>query len=236
MAIAAIALALSGCRPRTRIDLNYLPGFVPGSQNVFRPVKVAVPPTTSSIGSGESEVGRIYRSDGNPQTALTVSDPARVFTDALIKGLAGAGLSPIALDANPGDGKPPDGSDFILTSELEQFEANKRFGAAQTIHGQYFSMRAVVRASFQLSNREGVVLYSGEISGIESEPPNPVGGEVFLPLETLPAESLSVALSRAIGSLMLQPQFRAALPLQASESPPAAPASSTASPRATSSP
>ncbi len=236
MAIAAIALALSGCRPRTRIDLNYLPGFVPGSQNVFRPVKVAVPPTTSSIGSGESEVGRIYRSDGNPQTALTVSDPARVFTDALIKGLAGAGLSPIALDANPGDGKPPDGSDFILTSELEQFEVNKRFGAAQTIHGQYFSMRAVVRASFQLSNREGVVLYSGEISGIESEPPNPVGGEVFLPLETLPAESLSVALSRAIGSLMLQPQFRAALPLQASESPPAAPASSTASPRATSSP
>jgi hypothetical protein len=197
--------------------LHYLPGFVPGSQNIFRPVKIAVPPATSSIGSGDTEVGRIYRSDGNAQTGLTVSDPARVFTDALIKGLAGAGLSPVPLDSSPTDEKPPEGSDFILTSELEQFEVNKRFGASQTIHGQYFSMRAVVRAKVKLSDREGAVLYTGEISGIESEPPNPVGAEVFLPLETIPAESLSVALSRAIGSLMLQQQFRSALPLQSAE-------------------
>jgi hypothetical protein len=74
-------------------------------------------------------------------------------------------------------------------------------------------------------------LYSGEISGIESEPPNPVGGEVFLPLETLPAESLSVALSRAVGSLMLQAQFRRALPLHPSE---AASSPTPAAPSATS--
>ncbi len=190
---------------------------MPGSQNVFRPVKIAVPSTTSSLGSGDTEVGRIYRSDGNAQTVLTVSEPERVFTDALVTGLAGAGLKPMPLDSNPGDEKPPEGSDFILTSELEQFEVNKRFGASQTIHGQYFSMRAVVRAKVTLSDRTGAELYSGEISGIESEPPNPVGGEVFLPLETIPAESLSVALSRAIGSLMLQPQFRSALPLQSAE-------------------
>jgi hypothetical protein len=210
--------------------LHYLPGFVPGSQNIFRPVKIAVPPTTTSLGSGDIEVGRIYRSDGNAQNILTVSDPARVFTDALIKGLAGAGLSPVPLSSNTGGGKPPDGSDFILTSDLEQFEVNKRFGASQTIHGQYFSMRAIVRAKIKLSDRTGAVLYSGEISGIESEPPNPVGGEVFLPLETLPAESLSVALSRAIGSLMLQAQFRRALPLHPSEaasSPTPAPPSAT---------
>jgi hypothetical protein len=211
--------------------LHYLPGFVPGSQNIFRPVKVAVPPTTASLGSGDVEVGRIYRSDGNAQNILTVSDPARVFTDALFKGLAGAGLSPVPLNSNTGDGKPPDGSDFILTSDLEQFEVNKRFGASQTIHGQYFSMRAIVRAKIKLSDRTGAVLYSGEISGIESEPPNPVGGEVFLPLETLPAESLSVALSRAVGSLMLQAQFRRALPLHPSE---AASSPSAAASRATS--
>lgn len=213
--------------------MHYLPGFVPGSQNIFRPVKIAVPLTTSSLGSGDTEVGRIYRSDGNAQTSLTVSDAARVFTNALVTGLAGAGLSPVPLDSNTGDGKPPDGSDFILTSELEQFEVNKRFGASQTIHGQYFSMRAVVRARVKLSDRGGTVLYSGEISGIESEPPNPVGGEVFLPLETIPAESLSVALSRAIGSLMLQPQFRSALPLQSAE---AASSPTPALPSATSTP
>jgi len=211
--------------------LHYLPGFVPGSQNIFRPVKIAVPPSTTSLGSGDIEVGRIYRSDGNAQNILTVSDPARVFTDALIKGLAGAGLSPVPLNSSTGDGKPPDGSDFILTSDLEQFEVNKRFGASQTIHGQYFSMRAIVRAKIKLSDRTGAVLYSGEISGIESEPPNPVGGEVFLPLETLPAESLSVALSRAIGSLMLQAQFRRALPLHPSE---AASSPTPAAPSATS--
>jgi hypothetical protein len=213
--------------------LHYLPGFVPGSQNIFRPVKIAVPPTTSSLGTGDTEVGRVYRSDGNAQTSLTVSDPARVFTDALIKGLAGAGLNPVALNSNTVDGKPPDGSDFILTSDLEQFEVNKRFGASQTIHGQYFSMRAVVRVKVKLSDRVGAVVYSGEISGIESEPPNPVGGEVFLPLETLPAESLSVALSRAVGSLMLQPQFRRALPLQPAE---AASSPRPAAPSATSTP
>jgi hypothetical protein len=194
--------------------LHYLPGFVQGSQNVFRPVKIAVPPTTSSL-AGDVEVGTIYKSDGTAETPLIVSDPARVFTDALIKGLAGAGVIPITLEAFPSDGKPPEGSDFILTSALERFEVNKRFGTDQTVHGQYFTMRAVVRAKFELHNRDGAVLYSGEIEGIESEPPNPVGGEVFLPLETLPAESLSVALSRAIGSLILQPNFQRALPPRA---------------------
>ena len=203
--------------------MHYLPGFVPGSQNIFRPVKIAVPPTTSPLGSSAVEVGAIYKSDGTAETALRVSDPSRIFTDALIKGLADAGVSPVVLDSLPGDGKPPEGSDFILTSELEQIEVNKRFGADQTVHGQYFTMRAVVRAKFELRNREGAVLYSGEITGIETEPPNPVGGEVFLPLETLPAESLSVALSRAIGSLMLQPKFQTSLPMQ--------PAGATSSPK-----
>jgi hypothetical protein len=212
--MVALALALAGCNPRTRIDLHYLPDFVPGSQNIFRPVKVAAPPTTGNFGSGNSDVGMIYAADGAPQTPLVVADAARAFNNALIKGLADAGLAPVALDSNPDDGKPPEGSDFILTSDLEQLEVNKRFATIQTVHGQYFSMRAVVRVKFELKNRDGAVLYSDEISGIENEPPNPVGAEVFLPLETEPAESLSVALSRAIGLLMLQPGFRNALPMR----------------------
>ena len=215
--MAALALALTGCKPRARIDLHYLPGFVPGSQNIFRPVRIAVPPTTGNFASGNSNVGMIYAADGAPQTPLVVADADRAFNNALIKGLADAGLAPLALDSNPGDGKPPEGSDFILASELEQLEVNKRFGANQTVHGQYFSMRAVVRVKFELKNRDGAVLYSDEISGLENEPPNPVGAEVFLPLETEPAESLSVALSRAVGVLMLQPGFRTALPMRSAE-------------------
>jgi hypothetical protein len=187
---------------------------VPGSQNIFRPAKVAVPPTTGTFGSGDSEVGAIYAADGTAQTPLAVGDPLRAFNNGLIKGLADAGLVPVALDSNPSDGKPPEGSDFILTSELEQLEVNKRFEATQTIHGQYFTMRAVARVKYQLKNRDGAVLYSNEITGAESEPPKTVGSEVFLPLETEPAESLSVALSRAVGLLILDPEFRAALPMR----------------------
>ncbi|MGA7870837.1 MAG: hypothetical protein WCA22_08045 [Candidatus Binatus sp.] len=215
--MVALALAMSGCKPRTRIDLHYLPGFVPGSQNVFRPAKIAVPPTTRDFGAGDSEVGAIYAADGTVQTPLAVADAADAFNAALLRGLADAGLVPVALDSSPDDGKPPEGADFILGSRLEQLEVNKRFGANWTIHGQYFTMRAVVRAKFELKNRDGAVLYSGEVSGIENEPPNPVGAEVFLPLETEPAESLSVALSRAIGLLIIQPGFRDALPVRAAE-------------------
>ena len=157
----------------------------------------------------------IYAADGTAQTPLVVADAPHVFNQALLKGLADSGLLAIPLDSNPDDGKPVEGSDFILTSELEQFEVNKRFSAEQTIHGQYFTMRAVVRVKYQLKNRDGAVLYSNEITGIESEPPNPVGAEVFLPLETEPAESLSVALSRAVGLLMLEAGFRGALPMRA---------------------
>ena len=216
----ALGLALIGCKQGARIDLHYLPDFVAGSQNVFRPAKIAVPPTSANIPPDNYQVGAIYVADGTVQTPLVVADPAGTFNQALLKGLADAGLVPVALDSNPADGKPPAGSDFIVTSELEQIEVNKRFEAKQTIHGQYFTMRAVMRVKFELRNRDGAALYSGEISGIENEPPSPVGAEVFLPLETEPVESLSVALSRAVGLLMLQPKFRDALPLRAAAATP----------------
>jgi hypothetical protein len=218
--VLALALALAGCKPRAQLDIHYLPGFVPGSQNIFRPVRIAVPPTTGDFGSGITEVGAIYLADGTPQTPLVVADASRIFHDALIKGLADAGLMPVALDTSPADGKPPEGSDFILTSQLEELAANKRFGTDQTIHGQYFTMHSVMRVKYALTNRAGDVLYADDLSGIENEPPNPVGAEVFLPLETEPAESLSVALSRAVGLLLLQPKFRAIFPLRSIEASP----------------
>ena len=219
----ALTLALTGCNsPRTRIDLHYLSDFVAGSQNIFTPAKIAVAPTTGDFG-GDFEAGKIFGADGSVQASLTVADADGIFNKALIKGLADAGLTPVALDSNPGDGKPPQGSDYILESQIEQFEVNKRFGANETIHGRYFTMRSVVRVKYELRNRDGGVIYSGEISGLEDEPPNPVGAEVFLPLETEPAESLSVAMSRAVGLLMIEPKFRGALPMRSAEAAPAPP-------------
>jgi hypothetical protein len=217
--VAAAALALTGCKPRATLALHYLPGFVPDSQNIFGPAKVAVPPTTGDIGVGDYQAGSIYAPNGDIQTPLLIRDAGRIFNDALIRGLKDAGLMPVTLDSSPEDGKPPQGSDFILTSDLEQLEVNKRLGPNWTIHGQYFTMSSVVRVKYEFSNRDGAVLFSGEINGTETEPPNPVGAEIFLPLETEPAESLSVAMSRAVGLLIVDPKFRDPLPLRAAATP-----------------
>jgi hypothetical protein len=118
------------------------------------------------------------------------------------------------MDTTPEDGKPPEGSDFIVTSEIEQLELNKRFGPNWTVHGQYFTMKAIVRVRYELKNRDGKAIFSAEIDGTENEPPNPVGAEVFFPLETEPAESMSVAMSRAVGLLIVDPKFRDPLPIR----------------------
>ncbi|MDO8434310.1 MAG: hypothetical protein Q7S58_18065 [Candidatus Binatus sp.] len=212
-----LVLALAGCRPRSQLTPHFLPGIVAGSEHIFRKVKIAVPPTASRVGSGRVEVGKIYAVDGAAESSLHIVDAGAMFTLMLRHALADAGLAPVAVDSIAPDGKPPAGADFILYSTLEQVEVNKRYGADETVHGQYFDMTAMVVAKFELRNRAGQVLYSGEVTGIEKEPPEPVGNEVFLPLETEPVESLSVALSRTLGGLMLEPKFRAALPLATPE-------------------
>lgn len=100
----------------------------------------------------------------------------------------------------------------MLTCEMEQISFEQNFAAQQTIHGQYFTMASRIKLRYRLLRRDGSVLFDNEVTGVEDEPPKPVGGEVFFPLETDPAESLSVALSRAIGALLVDPKFRAAFP------------------------
>jgi hypothetical protein len=229
----ALALVCAACQPAQRIRLHYLPGFVPGSENIFRPVRIAVTPVTGEVASGRLEVGAIYRDDGTLEKSLYVTGAGKVVTEALMRGLADAGLKPVALDSVPADGKPPPGCDYMVSAELVQLAVNQHFGSRRTVHGKYFTMKAMARIKFTLISRAAGVAYSGEITGLEHEPPAPVGHEEFLPLETEPAESLSVAMSRAIGSLMLQPALQAYLPLRASGLPTPAP---TATPSATPSP
>jgi hypothetical protein len=189
--------------------------MIAGSEHVFRKANIAVPPTVSGIGRGRILVGKIYAVDGTAEHLLYLADASGTFTPMLKQALADAGLVPVALDFEPIDGKPPAGIDFILDSFIESIDVNKRFGGDETVHGQYFDMTARVAVTYQLRNHDGKILYNGRIVGIEKEPPDPVGKEVFLPLETEPVESLSVALSRAIGKLMIQLKFREALPLVA---------------------
>ncbi|HKN01934.1 MAG TPA: hypothetical protein VJX23_15565 [Candidatus Binataceae bacterium] len=206
--VAAIAASIAGaCDRGTTLRVHYLPGFVAGTEHLFSPVSIAVVPATGSYASGRFKAGSIYNADNSVAGELYVKDLGGVATDAVVQGLAGAGLKPFALASAPGSAFPPDVA-LMLAVEIEDAAVNKRFGMEQTVHGQYFSMKAQVRLRFTLSTRANPHLYSTVTTGTEEEPPAPVGGEVFFPLETEPAESLSVALSRALGTLILQPYFQ----------------------------
>ena len=192
-------LAFAGTAPRETIKLRYLKGFVPGTRAIFRPANVRVAAVGGNLASGSHDIGAIYDASGKVQQQVVVTDAGRVTHDALTTALADAGLKPTAQTS---------GVDLILACDLEQLAVDKRFGAQQTIHGQYFTMTSRVRMKCTLRHNSGV-LYTNEILGAEDEPPKPVGNEAFLPLEEDPAESLSVALSRAVGALILDPKFRA---------------------------
>jgi len=202
----------SGCARREVLQLHYLNGFVPGTRAIFPPVKVAVAPIGGNLASGTHDVGGVYSATGERQEILSISNAGAAVHDALMSGLADSGLKAIALDTDLDPKNLPPGIELSLSCELEQLQVIKRFGNAHSVHGQYFTMTSRVGLKFSLRGRRGVTLYENEQLGREEEPPKPVGGEIFFPLETEPAESLSVAMSRAIGTLLANPDFRKVLP------------------------
>jgi hypothetical protein len=196
----------AGCSRPGRA-LHYLPGFVPGSQHVFKSAVIAVTPTASRE-PDVIEAGGVYDSDGKQVEQIVVRDLTDTVNDAVVRALSDAGLKPVAIESGAG---LPEGADFVLDSTTNSVRVEKRFSAEQTIHGQYFEMNASVKIRYELRDRAGKVVYAKEIDGQEHEPPKPVGQEVFLPLETDPYESLSVAMSRAVGGLIVDPAFAALL-------------------------
>jgi hypothetical protein len=154
--------------------------------------------------------------DGNIIARLSVSDPGTLLSNALLAALTDSGLKPSLADRPDAVGfgvlKPPPGFDFLLSCDLAGIAVNQRFGAQRTVHGRVFTMRSSVEMACTLHDRAGRSVFTATVTGDESEPPKPLGNEAFLPLETDPAESLSVALSRAIGGFVLMLRDRAALP------------------------
>ncbi len=205
----------AGCSRRGRA-LHYLPGFVPGSQDVFESVAIAVRPTASRA-PDVIVAGVVYDADGTLIEQIVVHDLPDTVSDGIVRALTDAGLKPVLIESGAA---VPKGSDLVLGSTIESASVEKRFSAEQTIHGQYFEMNASVRIKYELRDRAGKLVYAKEIDGQEHEPPKPVGHEVFLPLETDPYESLSVAMSRAVGGLIVDPGFGALMPPLRTGAPP----------------
>jgi hypothetical protein len=218
------AVWLAGCGSPEPLKVHYLPGFVPGSERIFNPAHIGVYPAQGTLAQGRFKIGAIYSASGDSEHLLFVDDFGTTVTKAVMKSLADAGLQPVLIKS-PSPARLPDGVDFLLVTTLEHVSVIKRFGSEVTVHGRYFTMRSEVKLSFLLSSRSAPVLFRGVMSGSEDEPPAPVHHEIFLPLETDPGESLSVAMSRAVGALMIQPGFQQSLPVieRSTPTPPVAP-------------
>jgi hypothetical protein len=205
MVVAAVSA--TGCQPDATLRVRYLPGFVPATQHVLPPLSIAVLPAAGPEAAGKVRVGAVYGADGSRKRTLAVRDLGPLITQAVKQCLGDAGLKVSVITGREVSQNPP----LTVATEIEAVSVNQHFGRQRTIHGQYFSMTAHVQLRFTVADRTHRELYSTVTTGVETEPPVPVGGEAFLPLETDPAESLSVAMSRAIGTLILQPEFRRAI-------------------------
>jgi hypothetical protein len=162
----------------------------------------------------------VYRANGKVESELYATNLGALVAAALVTQLRDSGLDAFVLAAPSAENRA--GADFVLTSELEELRVIKRIGRFLVVadctrcHSQpvkpildrYFTMQSRVRLRFSVRDRNGATLYTGSITGAEDEPPPRIAGESFLPLETEPGESLSVALSRAVGSLVLDPALR----------------------------
>ena len=102
-------------------------------------------------------------------------------------------------------------SENQIRVEIVRVGVEKIFGGDVTPHGRYFKMHSDVELTVSILDASGKLRSQFAISGTEDEPPAPVGAEIFLPLETEPADSLSVAISRAAGAIAINPQLRAAI-------------------------
>jgi len=187
------------------IKLHYLPGIVPGSQKSLSPQKVGVAPITGDNASGTAVIGGVYNPDLSISPEIKIVDAGEQVRAALSAALIDAGLEAVKADT-PKEKQPlPDDLRYVVEPKLLDVRTEKRLSNRVTVHGRYFTMKSIAMLKFSFIDAKGNLAHEITTTGVEEEPPPPKGGEEFLPLETDPQESLSVAMSRAIGDMITDP-------------------------------
>jgi hypothetical protein len=208
--VAISLLAAFGCQRPGQLRLRYLPEFDSASRGVFLPAEVAI-----ALPSGEAvdevfEAGRIVGPEGGVRRELYVASFDQTLEKALVQGLSNAGLKPIALRL-PDKGEPPEGMEFLLRTEILQLGVVKQLGIESAAHEQPFMVVSWVHLKFTLVGPKGEMLFSKKITGTETEEHPPASDKPAAPLKADPARALSVALSRTVGALLAEPDFRRVL-------------------------
>jgi hypothetical protein len=201
----AFALLVLACEPAQIVKLHYLNGYVPGSQRPLPKISIRVMPLEGTLASGTHVIGAIFDADGT-RHRIGVSDLGDTVRSAIIDALRDTGIT------------PAESAPMTLGCAVGDVSFEKRFTSEKSIHGAVFTMHSRIALACDLHDDPGHTLYRGDLLGTEDEPPAPVHKEAFLPLQTQPEESLSVAMSRAVGGLLANPAFRRAI-IQAANPP-----------------
>lgn len=204
-ALLAAMLALAGCQPQHRIELNYRPGTGTGTVQPFAPSRIAVMPAGDSSIS-QLFVGTVFDADGNVER-LFIDSPPDTVSHMVADVLDHAGLKATVFAG----GAPPDGFDYVVSCSPQELHVVKRIDNQSSAAESSFIIEAKARLNCSLADRSGTVLLNSDFSGTDNEPP--LGAEARGgPLLSDPAEALSAAVADAVDAFANHPDFRRVLP------------------------
>ena len=206
-AAACVAIAVAGCAKWQEISLRYVPDSAAQAATKFFPAKVAV--AAVRWDSRDGAVGHVFEANGTKLANLRISDPGQQIAQVVAQAFQAAGLQPVAVGAiAPGD-KPPPGIDFLAITEIDELTCEKNFQS--TPNPEAFRLNTHVRLKLTILG-PGRAPFTGEGISVIDEPPPNADLATYKPAITEPADAVSVALSRAIRSVLDQPAIAHALP------------------------
>jgi hypothetical protein len=207
--IAVLGLAaIAGCEHPQAITLHSSPQLRTRHAHLFYPAKVAIVPAPSP-GGRRLAVGYVFAADGSVRNALHIDDASGQVAKVLADFLSEAGLKPVLLQNLPG-GTPPHGIDFVITSAVDKMQCIKHLASADG-NSSHFTILATVQLTIQFANRAGNSFELNPVSMFQ-EPPTGVSADSYKPSVTSPADALSLAVSKAIVTLLDNHDFILAFP------------------------
>ena len=206
-AASGVAIAAAGCAKSQSISLRYVPDSGVQATPKFFPAKVAV--SAVRWDSLDGAVGHVFDTSGKKIANLKIEDSGNQIAQVIAQAFQAAGLQPVAIGAvAPGD-KPPPGVDFLASTEIAVITCEKNFQATSNPEG--FRLNTQVKLKITILG-PGRAPFTGEGAAVIEEPPPGVDLATYKPSITEPADAVSVALSRAIRSVLEQATIAHAFP------------------------
>ncbi len=206
-AAGCAAIAVAGCAKWQEISLRYVPDSAAQAATKFFPAKVAV--AAARWDSRDGAVGHVFEANGSRLAKLRIGQPGQQIAQVVAQAFQAAGLQPVAVGAvAPGD-KPPPGIDFLAITEIDELTCEKSFQS--TPGSGAFRLKARVRLKITVLGPRRAPFTGEGLGGFDEEPPG-ADPATSKPEIAEPADAVSIALSRAIRSVLDQPAIAHALP------------------------